>query len=65
MKIQADINVTNLRKIAHMIIKRSFSDIAKMSDEELVVECAKRELCAASGIQVVKEKEGEQHEVFN
>lgn len=57
MRIQADIDVKNLRRIAFMIINKSQSEIGEMPDVELVLACVKNSLYCADNIKVVIESE--------
>jgi len=57
MKISAEIDVKKLRRIAHLIINKTLSEIKAMPDEELVLACVKNSLYCADNIKVVNESE--------
>ena len=57
MKISAEIDVKNLRRLAFMIINKSKSEIKEMSDEELVLACVHNSLYCAENIRIMESEE--------
>jgi len=57
MKISAEIDVKKLRRIAHLIINKTLSEIKAMPDDELVLACVRNSLYCAENIRIMESEE--------
>ena len=58
-RVQFDVNVDFLRRIAILILNKSKKELDEMSDDELVLACVKTTTHASSNFEIVPDEENE------